>query len=154
MTTDSAPMSVGDRLKDIRHERKLSQRKLAAMCHISQTTISDIERGRNTSSKELPVIASALGVSAIWLATGKGARDDVTPLRPIAPERQINSDLMVAAFRAATAFRQQTGANIDDAQVLRLACRVYEQYVDTPERTSAEMLGYLVFLSNVLGKIP
>lgn len=145
-------MSVGDRLKAARKERKLTQTRLAEIAGLSQTTISDIERGRNTSSKELPMLAAALGVSSFWLATGRGARADSAPIRPTAPHRQINTDLLIQAMRATTAYKQQVGGQLDDDEVLQLACRVYEQFFDTPDKPASEMLGYLVTLAKIIGR--
>jgi transcriptional regulator with XRE-family HTH domain len=145
-------MSVGQRLKDARKARKLTQERLSKMTGVSQSTISDVERGRNASTKELPTLAAALGVSALWIATGRGPRHDSAPVRPLAPQRQINTELMVQAMRAVTAYQQQIGSRLDDERLLRLACRVYEQHIDTPDRTAAEMLGYLMSITDALGK--
>jgi len=65
-------MSVlADNLKKIRKLRRISQVELARKAGISQTTISDIERGRNDSTKELPSLAKALGVSVEHLIEKK-----------------------------------------------------------------------------------
>lgn len=152
MSGSDESMSVGERLKLARKARKLSQDRLAQLSSTSQSTISDIERGRNTSSKELPAIAAVLGVSALWLSTGRGPRHDTAPIRPVSPHRQINTDLLIQAMRAVTAYQQQVGSKLDDEDLLRLACRVYEQYVDTPDKTAQEMLGYLVSLSSIIGR--
>lgn len=53
---------LSQNLKRLRKERNLSQVQLAKKAGCSQTTISDIERARNTSTKELADIAKALGV--------------------------------------------------------------------------------------------
>lgn len=50
----------------------MTQIDLARKAGVSQTTISDIERGRNHGSTEITAIAAALGVNALWLADGKG----------------------------------------------------------------------------------
>lgn len=64
-----------DRLRDARKSRKMTQQELAKKSGVSQTTISDIERGRNESSTELPALAKALGMSVDDLLTGKGVID-------------------------------------------------------------------------------
>lgn len=65
---------MSDNLKNnVRRLRKaigLTQPALAKKAKCSQTTISDIERGRNTTSKELPAIAKALGVTVENLLGG------------------------------------------------------------------------------------
>jgi len=54
----------GDKLREIRKEKDLSQEKLAFKCGLHRTYISDIERGsRNVSLKNIEKIAKALGIS-------------------------------------------------------------------------------------------
>lgn len=61
----------------------MSQKELARRAKCSQPTISDIERGRNEGSKELPGIAKALGVTVEQLL-GKKADISYTehPFQP------------------------------------------------------------------------
>lgn len=148
--TPDEEMTIGERLREARKARKLSQEALARLAQISQTTISDLERGRNTSSTELPALAAVLGVSALWLATGKGSRQSAAPIAPVSPQRHINAALFVAAWQAVSAYRQQSGVKLDDEEVIKLACRVYEQHIDTPNKSSAEMLGYLLALTDLV----
>ena len=61
-----------DRLSARRKELRLSQDALAKRAGLSQTTISNIERGRNDGSKELVALAAALRVRPEWLADGRG----------------------------------------------------------------------------------
>ncbi|WP_416358194.1 helix-turn-helix domain-containing protein [Aureimonas phyllosphaerae] len=56
-------MSISDNLKRLRAERRLSQPKLAELSGVSQQLISQIESGRNLSTKHLPSLAKALGVA-------------------------------------------------------------------------------------------
>lgn len=63
--------SIGDRIRQIRKERRITQVELAKLANISQTTLSQLENGRNDTSKELPAIAKALGVDVYWLQTGE-----------------------------------------------------------------------------------
>ena len=54
---------IGAIIKDIRLEKKISQRKLAELAGISNTYLSDIEVGRtNPSLKTLGKIADALEI--------------------------------------------------------------------------------------------
>lgn len=62
--------SVGEKVRRLRKARGLSQADLSSISGISQTTISDLERGRNETSKELPAIAAALRVSVEELTYG------------------------------------------------------------------------------------
>lgn len=54
-------MGIGENLKRIRRERGLSQSALADKASVGQQLISQIENGRNTTTKKLPQIAKALG---------------------------------------------------------------------------------------------
>lgn len=66
--------TFGDRVREARKKRGMTQKQLAAASGLSQTTISDIERGRNASSADIVALARAVGVSAEWLADGRGPR--------------------------------------------------------------------------------
>lgn len=70
--------TIGVRVRQARKEQRLSQIELAKKANISQTTLSQLENGRNETSKELPQIALALGVDVHWLLTG-GANPPLAP---------------------------------------------------------------------------
>jgi phage repressor protein C with HTH and peptisase S24 domain len=50
----------------------MTQRELAAKVGIKQPTLSELETGESAGTTNLASIAAALGVSALWLETGKG----------------------------------------------------------------------------------
>ena len=53
----------GRNVRSLRKQRQLTQEELAALCHVHQHYISDIERGvRNVSLRVVETIARALGV--------------------------------------------------------------------------------------------
>jgi transcriptional regulator with XRE-family HTH domain len=54
-------MTVADNLRRLRGKRNLSQVELADLAGVSQQLVSQIERGKNVSTKYLPQIAGALG---------------------------------------------------------------------------------------------
>lgn len=64
--------TFGERLREARKAAGLTQAALAQRSGVSQTTVSDIERGRNSSSAEAVALALACGVMAEWLAEGRG----------------------------------------------------------------------------------
>lgn len=67
--------TLADRLKEARAEACLTQQQLADLCHVSQSTIAGIERGRNRrGSLLLPRIAAVLRVNVLWLAEGRGLK--------------------------------------------------------------------------------
>lgn len=54
----------GDRLRDLRKQKGLSQEEVASKSELHRTYISDIERGsRNVSLRNIEKIAKALGVA-------------------------------------------------------------------------------------------
>ncbi len=62
------------RLVSARAASGLSQSALAKAAGMSQPTYSDLERGISKSTSLIVELAKALGVNALWLATGEGAR--------------------------------------------------------------------------------
>ena len=66
---------MGERVRETRKERGFTQKKLAELSGLSQVTISDIERGRNSESRSVVKLAAALKVYPLWLATEKGPKE-------------------------------------------------------------------------------
>ncbi len=54
---------IGQRIKTLREERKLTQEELATSCGISRVTLGKIEQGKlgNTSVKTLDLVLAKLG---------------------------------------------------------------------------------------------
>jgi len=71
MTTNRT-MTTGERVKMRRMELGLSQEKLGQRAGLTQPTISALEKNRAHTSGSLASIAAALGVSALWLESGRG----------------------------------------------------------------------------------
>lgn len=68
-------MSVGERIKEVRREKGLTQEKFAERIGLRQNTIALIESGRrNTSRQTLQVISREYGLNIEWLKTGTGAK--------------------------------------------------------------------------------
>ena len=65
--------TLAKRLKHARAQTSLNQTQLAKKAGLkNQSIIGSLESGHRKSSAYIPAIAQALGVSAIWLATGRG----------------------------------------------------------------------------------
>lgn len=61
----------GQRVRELRKAKDLSQEALAAACGLDRTYISGIERGRrNVSLRNIELIATALGISISELMKG------------------------------------------------------------------------------------
>lgn len=64
--------SVGERLREIREARELTQEDLAARFDVSQSTIKNVELGlRRVSHEMLFAYAKLGGVSIDWILAGK-----------------------------------------------------------------------------------
>lgn len=58
---------IGDKIRELREKHKMTQVELAKLAGISNTYLSDIERGRvNPSLKTLDKLAKALGIKIDW----------------------------------------------------------------------------------------
>lgn len=65
-------MSVGDRIRSLRREKKWSQPVLAKQAGVAQSTISDLENDKkSTSAENMQAIADALGTDTNYLINGK-----------------------------------------------------------------------------------
>jgi transcriptional regulator with XRE-family HTH domain len=68
---DSILERFGNRVRELRKARRLSQEAFADKCGLDRTYISGIERGkRNVGLSNVEVIARALGVSVSELTRG------------------------------------------------------------------------------------
>jgi transcriptional regulator with XRE-family HTH domain len=71
MTTDREPTPIGQRVRQLRHERKWSQSKLAREAEIAQNVLSRVELGAVVPSlPTLEKIARAFGVGVADLLNG------------------------------------------------------------------------------------
>lgn len=65
-------MNIGNRIKEIRESKEISQRELAKKIKVKQSTISNYEKGvREPSLENIILIAKELDVSLDYLLTGK-----------------------------------------------------------------------------------
>lgn len=80
-------LTTGDRIREIRERKKLTQDQLASKANISKGFLSDVENNnKNPSSQLLLKIANALGASVDYLLSGeKRERSQTEPIM-IPPE--------------------------------------------------------------------
>lgn len=90
-------MSIGSRIREARRKAKLTQKELAHRVGMSQGALSLLESGDSQSSTLLPSMAAALGVSALWLETGKGQVNASPDHSPMTVERAL--ELLPGAMR-------------------------------------------------------
>lgn len=82
------PMEYKDRLKAARQHARLTQGQLAEAINITQTSISDLERGKSKGTTFNARIAQACGVNALWLENGTGEMVSSGDLTNVAPMLQ------------------------------------------------------------------
>lgn len=81
--------TVGRRIKWAREQKGLTRPKLSKMAKIPYSTLAGLENGDQQTSTFLPVLAEHLGVSALWLASGRGFRsrgEELTAPQPALTE--------------------------------------------------------------------
>jgi SOS-response transcriptional repressor LexA len=85
-------MEYKDRLKVARRHAQLTQGQLADAIGITQTSISDLERGKSKGTSFNARIAEICGVRALWLEDGVGemlAKDERSNVAPmLQPHRE------------------------------------------------------------------
>ena len=93
-TRNTQRMEFKDRLKAARRHAKLNQVELALKAGITQTSISDLERGKSKASTHVVKIADACGVNAKWLS------DEIGPMTgPASSVSSQHSESNVGATR-------------------------------------------------------
>lgn len=91
-------MTIGERIKQSRHQQGFSQRELAKLLKISFQTVQAWESGRaQPKGSRTPEVARILCVSVEWLLTGLG---NVQPA-PVKPETLTMEEIaMLEQFRS------------------------------------------------------
>lgn len=76
--------SVGDRIREVREHRRITQDRLAEMSGISKGFLSDVENNkRNISSEYLLRIANSLGTSVDYLLKGESPTAETLQREPV-----------------------------------------------------------------------
>lgn len=76
-------MALGQRVKEARETRQLTQTQLAELVGMSQQGIQMLEQRDSESSKFVVELAAALGVTAEWLKTGHSDRKTRKQRHPV-----------------------------------------------------------------------
>lgn len=63
--------TVGARIVAAREAKDMSRPELARLAKVKYPTLAGLENGDQVTSTQLPALAAVLGVTALWLATGK-----------------------------------------------------------------------------------
>lgn len=67
--------TLGKRLKAAREAAGLSQADVCRMVGIAQPSLFALENDKSKTTRHIAKLAAALGVSPMWLETGKGKQD-------------------------------------------------------------------------------
>lgn len=95
--------SVGNRIREVREHRRMTQDRLAEMAGISKGFLSDVENEkRNISSEYLLRIANSLGTSVDYLLKGESSSADTLQREPVV----IPSALSEAALQLNLSYPQ------------------------------------------------
>jgi transcriptional regulator with XRE-family HTH domain len=122
--TEQAPMTIADRIKQLRKEHGLTQEDLAAKAGLGIATIQRVERGERPSAATIASIASAFGLSAIALTSAS---------RPTSTEPAEGSYLPLAEITS--------GKRLVD--LAATASAIDFDYMEIQDETTGELLGRL-----------
>jgi transcriptional regulator with XRE-family HTH domain len=71
-------MNIGEAIKEMRTDRRLSQKELAEMSGISQNALCNIEKGYSFPSKDtIKAICDAMDIPVSWLLFSSITEEDV-----------------------------------------------------------------------------
>jgi len=99
---DNYAMNVGERVRQARKEKGMTQGELASKVGIRQPTLSELEKGDSNSTGHIAKLAAALGVSALWLETGRGHKSLGAPAANYDRDELANVALLVRQYYEAT----------------------------------------------------
>ncbi|KQP41344.1 helix-turn-helix domain-containing protein [Pseudorhodoferax sp. Leaf274] len=94
--------SIGSRVKWARERRGLTQAALAKAICVLPGAIGELEAGTRDRPRDLPGLASALGVQVDWLATGQGGWEEAAAGSEVAGAAAGPGRGAVPTSRAAT----------------------------------------------------
>ena len=82
--------SIGERVYQVRRERKLSQTQFAALLGVSRNTVSLLERRKiSASSNLIRSVVEKMGVDEKWLRSGDGHHELLDQLQDAATRRAV-----------------------------------------------------------------
>ena len=137
--------TFGQRVREARKEAKLTQPQLAKAAGLSQTTISDIERGRNSGSSEVTSLARALNVTPEWLAEGRLPKRIISIVgetEPLVPQFSAEITLLKKADDYCEIPQFDTGGAMGGGLVLQDQPGVIQSWKVSPEWLRKNVKGY------------
>ncbi|USD68103.1 S24 family peptidase [Vibrio sp. SCSIO 43136] len=119
--------TIGERIRRVRKELKLSQQELAKRVGVSATSVVFWERDEN-KPKDLIAVCEVLRVNPNWLKTGQGEREITSNIVPV--ESQVCSNN--TAFPVISMV--SAGAWMEAVEPYHLSA--VDEYLETTERAS------------------
>ena len=138
-------MGLGDRIKEARTARKLTQSQLGERLTppVTREAVSQWEKDGGTAPrrKRITDLARVLNVDEVWLIHGKGAGAGETPL---------DEDLMRRVVQHVMSALRDTGAQVTDTRLADMLVGIYgieyltrKETGDNPERISQAVRAWL-----------
>jgi transcriptional regulator with XRE-family HTH domain len=134
--------TLGERLLARRKKLHLEQDDLAKMAKVSQTTISDLERGRNKRSKFVGQLARALRCRVDWLEKGQGPEE----------EGEIDPDVLAETLKHVRSYQARHDIVLPRIEDATLIARVYVYVLSRKEITDMEIQTILEEMENRYGQ--
>lgn len=169
----SEKIKIGDKIRKIREEKKITQKELAERLGTSQQNLAQYENGkRNPKIKTLQKIADALEIPVSELYEGSELLQSVKPviIRPYRMNREkINfdfsnvdhtkSDTLLADIIAEMVGNQQESINFKDFtdKTQEIIKTIHENYTELNEKGHIEADKHLQYASEqikMLSRIP
>ncbi|TNW23712.1 helix-turn-helix transcriptional regulator [Xylella fastidiosa subsp. pauca] len=111
--------TIGSRVRKEREAQNIARSDFAKKTGIGYSTIAELERGGMQTTTKLRLIADALGVSLRWLETGKGSKNQDTPItNSVAPLETQGSYIRVEQLEV-EADMGEGRENLDYPEVIR-----------------------------------
>lgn len=113
--------TIAERLKFARKEKGLMQKEVAQFCDMTQSNISDYERGQaNPPINVLRKISQICGVSFVWLATGEGSMHAID-----SKSSKFNKELFKKAFIVSLDLLKKLKPDYTSEEAFDLAWSIY-----------------------------
>lgn len=150
-------ITIGERIKELRKERKISQAELAKNINVSPGNVGDWERGKaKPGADALISLMEYFSVSADWLLTGKGStqnkvHNEATAEDTGSTRKTIDSDVsmlteeersLVLSFRHFDELDKELVKNTVDSLLKRLEkSSMLGSYIQGEEDVATKELG-------------
>lgn len=104
-------MKIGNRIRESREQKTLSQSELARRLGVSQPTVSDWENGKTEPSVDnLRTLAVELDVWFEWIVTGRGPRNFTPEVREAQHEYRVERELPLDELQLQAIYRRLSPA--------------------------------------------